>query len=56
MTTHTNGRCAVCSEAYNAINGRYCRPLGRYVEHHAVPQCGRENDTDKGNETKDRQQ
>lgn len=33
-------RCNTCVEAWNAINGRYCGKLGRYVNiNAAVPPC-----------------
>ena len=33
-------RCSTCVEAWNAINGRYCGKLGRYVNiNAAVPPC-----------------
>lgn len=32
--------CSTCVEAWNAINGRYCSRLGRYVNiKAAVPPC-----------------
>lgn len=31
--------CQHCTEALNAINGRYCKRLGRYVEHDREPPC-----------------
>ena len=33
MMTDTNEMCAVCAEAHNSLNGRFCRKLGRYVEY-----------------------
>ena len=32
-------RCRTCTEAVNAINGRYCIRLKRYVEHISVEAC-----------------
>lgn len=31
--------CADCQYALNALNGRYCTKLQRYVEYAATPQC-----------------
>ncbi len=36
----TNARCALCAEAHESLNGRYCRRLRRYVEHREAPLCG----------------
>lgn len=34
-------QCAVCSESINAINGRYCQLLKRYVQYElSTPPCG----------------
>lgn len=33
------GRCLICATAYNAINGRYCQLLRRYVEHAQTEPC-----------------
>jgi hypothetical protein len=35
----TNPTCAKCMESYNTINGRYCNPLGIYVEHLKEAPC-----------------
>ena len=32
-------RCRTCAEAVNAINGRYCTKMKRYVEHMSVEAC-----------------
>ncbi len=32
-------RCRTCTEAVNAINGRYCIKLKRYAEHISVEAC-----------------
>lgn len=37
--TRTNDECAVCINAFDGINGRYCHKLHRYVEHAATPPC-----------------
>lgn len=31
--------CADCRHALNALNGRYCTKLQRYVEYATAPQC-----------------
>ena len=31
--------CADCQYALNALNGRYCTKLQRYVEYATAPQC-----------------
>ena len=41
-------RCSTCVEAWNAINGRYCSRLGRYVNINAsVPPCSKGNFTER---------
>lgn len=35
----TNQFCMTCTRAYNAINGRYCILLNRYVERTPTPPC-----------------
>lgn len=35
----SNKACKRCSFAHNAINGRYCDELQRYVEHAETPAC-----------------
>lgn len=40
MSSHPH--CSNCMQAYNALNGRYCTLLKRYVEHSSInryPQC-----------------
>ena len=37
--TRTNNYCAICANAHNALNGRYCNVLRRYVEYAKVPPC-----------------
>ena len=39
MSSHTNPECAVCKEAFNGLNGRYCNRLKKYVEYAAQPLC-----------------
>nr|DAI13826.1 MAG TPA: hypothetical protein [Caudoviricetes sp.] len=34
-----NSFCADCRHALNALNGRYCTKLHRYVEYSTAPQC-----------------
>ncbi len=41
---YANQWCAVCKEAYNGVNGRYCRKLGRYVEYDREPKCQEDYD------------
>ncbi len=48
MTNHTNSQCAACANAHNGINGRYCRKLGRYVEHSGAPRCSEKNGNNNG--------
>lgn len=31
--------CLACGDGANMLNGRYCRRLGRYVEHDSTPPC-----------------
>lgn len=35
-------QCAACAEAINAINGRYCLRLRRYIQHQPQPLCKKE--------------
>ncbi len=35
----TARRCLQCGSAHEGINGRYCRLLGRYVEHGQPADC-----------------
>lgn len=35
----TNQTCALCNLSYNALNGRYCKLLNRYVEFDKQPKC-----------------
>lgn len=37
--TKANPYCAVCIKAHNALNGRYCTALRRYVEYAKQPPC-----------------
>ena len=39
MKIHCNPFCLSCRQSYNALNGRYCTLLNRYVEHASVPPC-----------------
>ena len=39
MSSHTNPKCAVCAQAFNGLNGRYCRVLKQYVEYATEPLC-----------------
>ncbi len=39
MKTRTNIHCACCSLGINAINGRYCSSVKRYVEYAVIPPC-----------------
>lgn len=39
MPTHTNEICRECPIAYNALNGRYCKRIGKYVEYATEPEC-----------------
>lgn len=31
--------CAVCVNAYDSLNGRFCHNLNRYVTHETEPPC-----------------
>ncbi len=35
----TNQFCATCKQSHNALNGRFCTLLNRYVEHANTPPC-----------------
>ena len=37
--SHAPERCRTCVTAYNAINGRWCQYLNRYVEHAPAAPC-----------------
>lgn len=37
--SHAPERCRTCATAYNAINGRWCQYLNRYVEHAPAAPC-----------------
>lgn len=39
MVKRCNPKCMACTKAHNAINGRYCNYLRRYVEHDNQPAC-----------------
>ncbi len=43
----TNQFCNSCKQAYNAINGRYCILLDRYVERRSIPPCSTQQKSDK---------
>ena len=45
MTRYVNSTCAQCPHSFEAINGCYCRPLARYVEHYKEPACRHTNNT-----------
>lgn len=40
-----NTVCATCNNAYNGINGRYCRLLNHYVEYDKAPKCNNKTTT-----------
>nr|DAS53448.1 MAG TPA: hypothetical protein [Caudoviricetes sp.] len=33
------GQCETCTEAYNCINGRFCKKLKMYVQHKCYSPC-----------------
>jgi len=39
MKQQTNDICHQCVEAHNALNGRYCNRLQKYVEYAKEPLC-----------------
>lgn len=39
MSTEQTPDCRRCTNAHNGVNGRYCKPLRRYVEHSPRPLC-----------------
>lgn len=43
----SNQFCNSCRRAHNAINGRYCTLLRRYVEHTNIPPCSTQQTKEK---------